>query len=348
MNKILSILRLISLWLIGIFAICLGFAGLFQSYTLSSKILVILFIILSFLLLPPIHGKIKLKVKPIYFISLYAIVFVSAILVDSGKAPVKSKNIKKYVTANELNVRQGSGSNYKVLYTLERGDTVSVLSDSLGWSEISTTKGLGVVSNQYISESNPLVKKRFGWILYIVLGATFLFTILITFFKPSYSSSSSRADSSYESSGKKQTIKPEVINKLKKNPIKQTSKTDKQTKPVEEKLICKFCGTKGYSVSALTHGSCSNSPTKKHEVFEKGIQPEYICKYCGTKNYSLSALTLASCQNSPTKKHQPFEGGIQKQYVCKYCGHKSYTISSLTLGSCINSPNKKHQPLFKI
>jgi len=70
----------------------------------------------------------------------------------------------------------------------------------------------------------------------------------------------------------------------------------------------------------------------------------YYCKWCGSKYSTVSGLTSGSCSKSPTKKHELYEGIEKSQYVCKYCGSKYSTISGLTSGSCSKSPTKRHQP----
>jgi len=68
---------------------------------------------------------------------------------------------------------------------------------------------------------------------------------------------------------------------------------------------CTWCGNKYSSVATLVNGSCSKSPTKKHELYEGSEKSEYTCKHCGNKHSSLSVLVNGSCSKSPTKKHRP-------------------------------------------
>lgn len=70
----------------------------------------------------------------------------------------------------------------------------------------------------------------------------------------------------------------------------------------------------------------------------------FYCKWCGSKYSSVSSLTNGSCSKSPTRKHELYEGSEKSQYTCKYCGAHYSSISSLTNGSCSKSPNKKHSP----
>ncbi len=70
-------------------------------------------------------------------------------------------------------------------------------------------------------------------------------------------------------------------------------------------FYCEHCGAKYPSVSSLTNGSCSRSPSKKHSLYEGSEKAKYTCKYCGTQYPSISSLTNGSCSKSPTKKHHP-------------------------------------------
>ncbi len=80
--------------------------------------------------------------------------------------------------------------------------------------------------------------------------------------------------------------------------------------------------------------------------------PNYYCKYCGTKGSSVSSLTAGSCQRHPDGpcrgKHTLYEGDEKAQYTCKFCGSKAASLSSLTAGSCQRHPDGackgKHVP----
>jgi hypothetical protein len=71
-----------------------------------------------------------------------------------------------------------------------------------------------------------------------------------------------------------------------------------------ENFHCKWCGQKYPSVMALINGSCSKSPSNKHELYEGSEKSQYTCKYCGQKYPSLISLTNGSCSKSPNKRHQ--------------------------------------------
>jgi len=84
-----------------------------------------------------------------------------------------------------------------------------------------------------------------------------------------------------------------------------TVKKEQTTQQKQQNYYCKWCGNRYSSVKTLTSGTCPNSPTKKHELYEGSEKSQYTCKYCGNKYSSLKTLTNGSCPNSPTKKHQP-------------------------------------------
>ncbi|MGG1572281.1 SH3 domain-containing protein [Fictibacillus sp. NRS-1165] len=75
----------------------------------------------------------------------------------SPSAPISPQpSVKKgYVTANDLNVRQGAGTTYKVLGRLNAGAEVQVISSKGDWLSIKTSKGLnGWVHKAYITYTN--------------------------------------------------------------------------------------------------------------------------------------------------------------------------------------------------
>jgi len=72
----------------------------------------------------------------------------------------------------------------------------------------------------------------------------------------------------------------------------------------------------------------------------------YICKHCGTKMSSVSALTSNSCTMNPNHgKHVLYEGSEKSEYTCKHCGTRHNTFSTLVHNSCTRNPNGKyHEP----
>ena len=71
------------------------------------------------------------------------------------------------------------------------------------------------------------------------------------------------------------------------------------------KVYCKYCGNGFPSVQTLTSGSCIESPTKKHVLYEGTEKAKYSCKFCGQSNSSMHTLCAGHCNKSPTKHHQP-------------------------------------------
>lgn len=64
----------------------------------------------------------------------------------------ESNTITKVVTATNLNVRSGAGTNYSVIGSLKNGTSVSVISESNGWSKINYNGKVGYVSSQYLAD----------------------------------------------------------------------------------------------------------------------------------------------------------------------------------------------------
>lgn len=70
---------------------------------------------------------------------------------------------------------------------------------------------------------------------------------------------------------------------------------------------CKWCARQNSNPSAVTSGSCNNSPHKKHELMNATEKlGEYVCKYCARKNSNPSAVVSGTCSNSPhpNKAHE--------------------------------------------
>jgi SH3-like domain-containing protein len=60
------------------------------------------------------------------------------------------------VVAAALNVRQGPGANYPVLFVVNLGDTLNVLATSAGWLYVQTATGqLGWVDQRFTSPLTP-------------------------------------------------------------------------------------------------------------------------------------------------------------------------------------------------
>ena len=68
-------------------------------------------------------------------------------------------------------------------------------------------------------------------------------------------------------------------------------------------VLCKWCGLKAPSISALTNGTCPRHPTKglRHELYEESEKSQYQCKFCGSKSPTISSLTSGICPRHPQK-----------------------------------------------
>jgi len=91
----------------------------------------------------------------------------------------------KHVTAKELNIRKGEGTNYSVIGKVYNTDSVYVISEKNGWTKILLKNGqYGFVSSAYLEERNPVKanlatnsqaiyakKNKMESIPYIVMGA---------------------------------------------------------------------------------------------------------------------------------------------------------------------------------
>lgn len=63
--------------------------------------------------------------------------------------------MKKYVLANQLNLRVGPGTNYAVILVLNKGQVVEVLQSGT-WSKVKYLDKIGYVSSIYLSDNNPI------------------------------------------------------------------------------------------------------------------------------------------------------------------------------------------------
>ena len=65
-----------------------------------------------------------------------------------------SSTTTKVVTATSLNVRSGAGTKYSIIGSLKKGTSVSVISESNGWSKINYNGKNGYVSSKYLCNEN--------------------------------------------------------------------------------------------------------------------------------------------------------------------------------------------------
>lgn len=286
MKKLWKILKIIVGWIIGIFTIIFGVFSFFETDYWLPKIFAVSLTLTGLYIIPLINKKLKIKIKPLIISIIFLVSFLGIPISETSKKSDNSIDAKKYyVTANVLNVREGQGKKYKVLFKLKKGDEVYVISEDNNWAKIVISdEQTGYVASEFISDKPPKKKKGDNWLSYIVISVI----ILLGMF--------SKGDTSCTStvSAQKQTAKP-----VQKKPQQIKEKTE------EPVFICKYCGYTNKDLSTLTFFSCSRSPTGKHVPYEKGVQPMYYCKYCGYKNKDLGTLTFFSCSKSPTGKHEP-------------------------------------------
>ncbi|MGL5346538.1 MAG: NlpC/P60 family protein [Peptostreptococcaceae bacterium] len=63
--------------------------------------------------------------------------------------------MKRYVIANQLNLRIGPGTNYSVILVLSKGQEVEILQEGV-WCKIKYLDKIGYVSNSYLGDKNPI------------------------------------------------------------------------------------------------------------------------------------------------------------------------------------------------
>lgn len=73
------------------------------------------------------------------------------------------------VTADVLNVREGPGTNYNILFQIKKGTVVTTISKSNGWYKISYNNKNGYVSGDYIQSSGENTGKK-GYVTADVLN----------------------------------------------------------------------------------------------------------------------------------------------------------------------------------
>lgn len=218
---------------------------------------------------------------------------------------VASSQVIKYINTSELNIRDGAGTEYKIITKVVKNDKVTVLSERGKWSQIELENGLkGYVSTKFLSDNENSgslnTSKDTSLVTYF-----FIFGLIVVIFGinklskflgiSSNSTRWNRANSSSDKSNKK-ILQPKVDSNIS-NKGKFSSKSTN--------FYCKYCGASSYSISSLTGQNCLKSPSRKHELYEGDEKTKYFCKYCGSSSYSLSSLTGQNCSKSPTKKHHP-------------------------------------------
>ena len=285
----------------------------------------------------------------------------------------------KYVTANELNVREGAGKEFVSLGKVYKGDVVTVLSEDDNWAKISFNNGTAYISTQYLSEVKETLqettstKKSTGkaWIFFACIGVLIIGIGAIVYQKFclekfSYDIFNYTAlicltiplgvllfvilsgDSDFFGLPKVffsiillslTLVVLYLFNFKKTNWYIAIFNTIIQSGAVFVFVIFFI----GKFILKLFSGARSNE-SLQNEPMKNTSKQKYYCKCCGRQFNSLMELTSNHCHNSPTKRHKIYEGAIQSKYYCKCCGSQSNSLMELTSNHCHNSPTKKHQP----
>ncbi|WP_198931829.1 SH3 domain-containing protein [Labilibacter marinus] len=357
----MTILKAFTLWLFGLLAIINGFFYLIEDTSNEIRGLALVFILMGIYTVPWVRKRLRFNIKPPIHIFIY--VCIMFIIQELDSVNRTSVEIVSSVNATTLNVREGAGTDYPVVFILEKGDTVKVVSAQEGWSEISLeNRSNGFVASKYIQTKKNTKTVWWRWIVYIT-GAVFLLRKLFIR-KRSYSSDTfSNFDYASDASNKvddQSSINNQDtdfgnhhhstnVNSKSSSRSYSTSQKEKivdNESTVEKEVVfyCKFCGKNDSSISSLTSSSCRYSSNGKHQPYEGKDSLKFCCKYCGKEDATISSLTSGACRNNSSGKHKPYIGESNHIFFCKYCGKKDSTISSLTSSSCRYSPNRKHQP----
>ncbi len=78
-------------------------------------------------------------------------------MIPSSIQTVEAATIKGTVTATTLNIRSGPSTNYRVVATIKKGETVSITSSKTGWYKITVGTKTGWVSSKYIRKSTSRI-----------------------------------------------------------------------------------------------------------------------------------------------------------------------------------------------
>ncbi len=284
MKEFWRIVNLIFSWIIGIIGILLGLYAFFDSHSWIQMVVSGMFILICLYIIPLIKNWIPFQLNTKYITMLFVVSFIAMVITSSMDFSNKSEDSdidlddRYYVTANKLNVRKNAGRNYDILYKLSKGDKVIVVSDTIGWSKIKTSHGLGFVYGEYLSSNKPEDTEAPVWVSLLVVSVIIIYVFV------------------FKGSGSLPKTTPK--------PIKKTT-PDTKTKMNEEKqkYFCKYCGKEAESSNALLSGSCPKHPNGKmkgrHVLYEGGVKKEYVCIYCGKKSPKISMLVSGHCAKHP-------------------------------------------------
>lgn len=187
MKKIITKLTILLYWFVGIFGCIYGLVIAISSDYVTPKVFAGTLIIISLYFLPPIKQRLNLNIKLKYLGIAFLLTFIGALTTNKSHSNVEL-NEPYYITASTLNVREGDGTNYKVIYKLSKGDEVTIMNKFDKWVEIQSEKGRGFVSKKFISSTNSGDNNFNSIIIYILVGISVL--ALVLNFSSSNSSSS--------------------------------------------------------------------------------------------------------------------------------------------------------------
>ncbi len=171
-------LKKVGTWLLAIATIIIALFTLIGSDYFLTKIFAWILFLVGLYIIPAINYIIGIKVKTIIILVIYIIgllgIPISVVFDDQEKEDTKTC----YVTANNLNVREGQGINYKVVSKLIKNDKVNIVSeDENGWTKISLTNGQeGYVSSKYISDEKEDDNSTIIWIIVLFVGGFFIYS----------------------------------------------------------------------------------------------------------------------------------------------------------------------------
>lgn len=84
-----------------------------------------------------------------------------------------------YVETTGLNVRSGPGKEYAILYTLQKGDKVEVISKSGKWCKIRYSNNIGYISSRYLRSSSNGNESNGSYFQFVLIIVTLIAVWLI-------------------------------------------------------------------------------------------------------------------------------------------------------------------------
>ena len=92
-------------------------------------------------------------------IALFATIIVSIVSMENSYA---SNQVEYYLVNEYLNVRAGAGTRYDIVFVLQRGDEVELLSKRGSWYHIKHLERTGYVSSRFLSHSRTVQTHNFN------------------------------------------------------------------------------------------------------------------------------------------------------------------------------------------